>query len=97
MNEYPLLKRLSRSYLHQDFELEFGDADCAVRAFFEQIEEADRRGAEMELNSLLSEHRSEEALRRLIFDELGCAYYYLADWPNSVTWLEHLQEMLREK
>lgn len=96
MNDYPNLKNLCRTYLNQDFDLEFGSADNAIRIFFSHQNKEDLAATKKELEKILSGVDSEEILRFLILEQLQSSYHYPAEWPDAKTWLEHVNAISDE-
>ncbi len=99
-NEFPLIKNVFCAYLHQDSDLEFGSADEAILAFSSHANDVEKGRALAELDVLLGYSLNEEQLKSVIFDELGCCYFYPAEWSDGVAWLKHVRLLLgslREK
>ncbi|MEN1833559.1 contact-dependent growth inhibition system immunity protein [Pseudomonas lijiangensis] len=95
-HEFPVIKNVFSAYLNQDFDLEFGSADEAIIAFSSHVDSADKERALDELKLLLSSGLDEAQLRGVIFDKLGCCYFYPAEWSDGATWLKHVVILLRK-
>lgn len=96
-NEFPLLKNMFSAYLNQDFDLEFGSADEAIFAFSYHANNFDKERALGELNVLLNANIDEEQLKNLIFNGLGCCYFYPAEWGDGAAWLRHVSSLLKKQ
>ena len=94
MNDFPNLKGLCTAYLNQDFDLEFGSADDAVRAYFAHAGVVEKLEIQNELTQLIAAQHSDDILRSIIFNDLGCCYFFPAEWQSAVKWLEHLKKLL---
>lgn len=94
--KFPILKNFFSAYLSQDFDMEFGSTGNAIRAFGHQASENERVAAISELEEVITSNLDEEQLKSLVFRELGCYYYYPADWNSGIAWLKHVSVILRE-
>ena len=89
---YDSLTHLLSAYLHEDFELDHGSADDAVRAFAAGAPDMAASAGE-EIGLLLADDIPEEHLRALL-DELGLCYRVEADGYTARTWLAHARDVL---
>lgn len=83
------------AYLHQDFDLEFGNVDEAISAFALHASDSKKKRALVELDMLLSSGLNEGQLREII-DGLGCCYFYAGEWRDGVSWLNHVFLLLKK-
>lgn len=95
-NEFPVIKNMFSAYLNQDFDLEFGGADEAILTFSNHADDIGRESALAELDVLLSVGLDEEQLRSIIFDGLGCCYFYPSEWSDGAAWLRHVSSLLKK-
>lgn len=84
------------AYLNQDFDLMFGTADEAIRAFVQHGTPAKVSLVISDVEKVLSMRLSEEDLQKLILQELGSYYYFPAEWASGELWLRHVLDILRE-
>ncbi|GAA0835963.1 MAG: hypothetical protein CL858_03825 [Cupriavidus sp.] len=92
--QFATAKNMFSAYLNQDFDLIFGTADDAIRAFVEHsgVEEVSR--AAVEIESILAMKLPEPDLAKLTLQNLGCCYQYSMEWPSGDAWLRHLLVLL---
>lgn len=90
----PTVKNMLSAYLNQYFDLVFGTADNAIRAFVEHSSRDEVSRATEELRIILAMPLSEHDQQTFILDELGSCYYYPSEWPSAELWLRHLLFML---
>jgi hypothetical protein len=90
----PIVKSMFSVYLNQDFDLVFGTADDAIRAFVEYSDRNEVSRAIDEIRTMLAMTRSEDDLRKLILEELGSCYFYPAEWSSAERWLQHVLLLL---
>jgi hypothetical protein len=83
------------AYLNQDFDLMFGTADEAIRAFMRQSARDEVSAVVHDIQAILSMKLSEGDLQKRILQDLGSCYYYPAEWPSAELWLIHVLELLR--
>ncbi|MDR6956184.1 hypothetical protein J2W43_000147 [Pseudomonas brassicacearum] len=95
-SEFPVIKNMFSAYLSQDFDLEFGSADEAIFAFSSHADHIDKERALAELDVLLNADLDEEQLKNIIFDGLGCCYFYPAEWSDGIVWLRHVSSLLKK-
>lgn len=95
-SNFPVIKNMFSAYLNQDFDLDFGSADEAIFAFSSHAERIDKERALAELDVLLSANLDEEQLKNIIFDGLGCCYFYPAEWDGGAVWLSHVSSLLKK-
>lgn len=95
-NEFPVIKNMFSAYLNQDFDLEFGSADEAIFIFSSHADDISKKRALAELDVLLTVGLDEKQLRSIIFDGLGCCYFYPAEWSDGAAWLRHVSSLLKK-
>lgn len=89
------LSQLIGSYLHQDWPLEAAlPLDAIGNAIATEPVEFIRLCGD-ELEELLGKHTSESALRRIVLDEMMCAYDPAADGLLMHVWLKAVLRKLR--
>lgn len=83
----PVLQNFLITYLHQDFDLQYGSMWAAVDAFIADEPDAARITTEI---ALVLETFASEGAAEAYLDELGCEY--AADWDGSTYrgWLEEV-------
>lgn len=94
MANFPTVKNMFSAYLNQDFDLMFGTADDAIRAFVERSAHDEVSLAIGELRAILAMPLSELDQQNLILEGLGSCYYYPAEWSSAELWLQHVLQML---
>jgi hypothetical protein len=87
-------KNMFSAYLNQDFDVIFGTADDAIRAFRQHSTGDELSGAIRDIKTILSMQLSEDGLKKLILQDLGSCYYYRAGWPSAEHWLKHVLQVL---
>lgn len=95
-SKFPVIKNMFSAYFSQDFDLVFGSADEAIFAFSSHADHIDKERALVELDVLLNADLDEEQLKNIIFDELGCCYFYPAEWSDGTVWLRHVSSLLKK-
>jgi hypothetical protein len=95
-NEFSVIKNMFSAYLNQDFDLEFGSADEAILTFSAHAENIDKERALAEIGLLLNASLDEGQLKCIIFDKLGCCYFYPAEWSDGAAWLRHVGSLLKD-
>lgn len=88
MTSRDALGLLFAGYLNLDWSEDYDDVWSAVRDFVESEPSAGR--IPYEVRVLLAEGHSEEELRRIVVDELGCGYLPEADGWRYDGWLAEL-------
>ncbi len=91
MTEYPSLFQFFGGYLNQDWPDEYADEWAALEEYLSD----NPRGATgfcPEIQALLEEHPDEGELRRMLFQELGCAYSAEVDGWKYRDWLQALSD-----
>jgi hypothetical protein len=96
MRECPTLRHLLGAYLHQDWADEFPTVWEGVTAFMRD-EPAMVDPLRADVDTLLAEGRSEDALRRLLVDECGIGYWAPGDGLSFSEWLAELRARLTQK
>ncbi|WP_439684018.1 contact-dependent growth inhibition system immunity protein [Cupriavidus oxalaticus] len=91
---FPTVKNMFSAYLNQDFELMFGTAEDAIRAFLDHTSHENVWRASEEVRAILAMKLREDELQKLILGDLGCCYYYPAQWSSADFWLRHVLELL---
>ena len=91
----PNLQLLLAGYFHQDFELEPGDPENALRRFMAEEQPATISDCADEIGALFAAHPDERTLARPALD-LGCYYRPEADGHTTRSWLQHVARELRE-
>jgi hypothetical protein len=88
------VKNMFSAYLNQDFDLMFGTADDAIRAFLEQGAQDEVLKARDEMRAILAMKLPEGELQKLILGDLGSCYYYSSEWSSADHWLNHVLQLL---
>ncbi len=88
------VKNMFSAYLNQDFDLIFGTPDEAVQAFVKQSTKEQVTRAAHEIRGLLDMTISEHDMHKLLVEQLGCYYYYPAEWPSARKWLQHTLKLI---
>lgn len=89
---YEELAQLFGGYLHQDFDLEYGSPDAAVREYATVGPENAVR-AVRDIDALVAEGLPEARLGERLFT-LGCDYYFAAGGYSAYGWLAHVRDLL---
>lgn len=92
---YDGLSHLLGAYLHQDFDLDHGSADDAVRAFAAGAPDMAASALD-EIAELLAGDMPEARLSALL-QKLGSYYRVEADGYTARTWLAHARDVLAEE
>jgi hypothetical protein len=95
--DLPRLTQFFGGWFHQDW-IEEGSESPAdvVRAYAREEVPETVRGAVRELELLLASRLPPTQMRRLIGDDLGCAYDPTLDGKSYRAWLREVQELLRK-
>ncbi|MBU9834734.1 hypothetical protein J1786_07900 [Rahnella sp. L72c] len=94
-SKFPVIKNMFSAYLSQDFDLDFGSADEAIFVFSSHADRINKERALAELDVLLNANLDEEQLKNIIFNRLGCCYFYPAEWGGGAVWLRHVSSLLK--
>ncbi|NMZ65916.1 hypothetical protein HBN99_16455 [Pseudomonas oryzihabitans] len=94
-NEFMAVKNMFSAYLNQDFDLEFGSADEAILAFSNHSNDVEKELVLTGLNLLLNGCLDEKQMQGLILNDLGCCYFYPAEWESTAIWVGHIRSLLR--
>jgi len=94
---WPELERFLGGWFHEDWMLDYGEADDAVRAYAEEVRAPRVAQVVGELNDLLSRGLSEADLRNLVWWQLLGRYDPTADGLTMKEWLERVTRLLRER
>lgn len=94
MGVHRILRCLFSACLNQDFDLIFGTADDAIRAFFDHGSRDEVLAAIEEIRAIVNMNLQESEAQKLILEDLGSCYYYPADWPSAALWLNHVVGLL---
>ena len=95
-SKFPVIKNMFCAYLSQDFDLDFGSADEAILAFSSHADRIDKERALAELDVLLNA-KFDEQLKNIVFNGLGCCYFYPAEWGGGAVWLRHVSSLLKNR
>lgn len=94
--QYPNLRHLLGSYLHQDYADEFPSADEAVRVFARREPPETVTATAAEISTLLSDTRFHtDASAQLT--ELDCYYDPTADGLSPDVWLKAVRDILLQE
>jgi hypothetical protein len=92
---FPALEQFLGNNFHQDFGLDFDDAETALRHGLE-IEPRQNFPAILdEIEAILSEETDESAVGKILLS-LGCYYHTYADGHTPITWLRRIKAGLEE-
>lgn len=95
MTRFEQLRQLG-AYLHQDWDVVYGGAWDAVRAFKRDASDHDLRAATAQAEELRAAGLDEEQLRRVVVDELGVEYWPPGDGLTFQAWLDELVRVLAD-
>jgi len=90
MTRYPTLDYFFGVYLHEDWPDDYGNEWTALDAFMAEGPAEDPQLFRADVTRLLAEDPSEDDLRKLILDDLGC---YLNPEVDGWTYREWLQAL----
>lgn len=90
------LKQLLGAYFHQDWDLDHSSADGVIRFYKQDAGGSAISALKQQILYLLRSNITEEALQTVLFDKMGCYYYYLSEWGSSKEWLQHIVTILDE-
>jgi hypothetical protein len=93
---FSVLSQLLGSYFHQDWSDEFGSDGEALQAIVQaEPREQVEIGVE-EIDQLLAEHKSEEELRVIMVDEIGCYFEPESQGIGYMDWLARVRGYFAE-
>jgi hypothetical protein len=92
--QFATAKNMFSAYLNQDYDLMFGTADDALRAFVEHSSRDEVARVQDEIRTIRAMNLSEADLETLILRDLGCCYQYLLEWSSGDAWLRHVLALL---
>ncbi|GIZ52340.1 contact-dependent growth inhibition system immunity protein [Noviherbaspirillum aridicola] len=95
-SRYPALRHLFGAYFHQDFDLEYKDAEDAINGFLSLEPQQEIEASVVELHDLLKLGLSESDLERLLI-RLGLAYDATSTGLTNSEWLEHVKQRLETR
>jgi hypothetical protein len=93
--EFPALYQLFGGYFHEDWKVEHGSPDAAVRAFIAEAPPEAITAASAELDRLLSSGFDDAALTRLLDDGFRCDYVPASDGIATSDWLARVRATLQ--
>jgi hypothetical protein len=91
MSEYPNLRQFVAAYLHQDWPDYYATPWDALDDFIRRQGPSDCQSLVREIDSLLDES-DEDAVRRVVVDEMGSNYRVEADGLSYVGWLRAVRD-----
>jgi hypothetical protein len=84
-------------HFHEDWPVEASTPDGIIREFLAQNHDPEKLGRLADLiDEYIGSAKSDDALERGLFHELGCYYMPSADGLSERAWLEHVAKRLRE-
>jgi CdiI immunity protein len=96
-SDLPQLAQFFGGWFHQDWTEEGSDWPTdVVRAYMQEETPKAVRKSIKEIEALLASRLPPTQMRRLIGDELGCAYDPTADGKTFRAWLREVHEILRK-
>jgi phenylalanyl-tRNA synthetase beta subunit len=95
INEYEELRHFMACYFDQDFDLDSTDPDEIVKIYFD--DDGVSKEFDLALDQLhkLNESNYDDETLGVILLKLGCYYQPKADGWTFVTWLKHVEDLLR--
>ena len=96
MLQFSELEQLLGAYFHQDWDLDHSNADSVISFYKQDVGSAAIPALKQQILYLLSSDITDDALQTLLFDQMGCCYYYLSEWGSSKEWLQHIVNILDE-
>ncbi len=95
--DLPQLAQFLGGWFHQDWPDEgYASPADVVRAYAREETPQAVRATMKEIDSLLASRLPPTQMRRLLVDELGCAYDPTADGKTFRSWLREVHEILRK-
>jgi NifU-like protein involved in Fe-S cluster formation len=91
---FPILYQLFGGYFHQDWKCDHDTEDEVIRTFVAEASSETLSKVKDELKFILRTTQNEDQIQEILFEEIGCSYYYPYAWPSGRAWLEHVLGML---
>jgi len=91
---FPILRQFLGGFFHQDWKCDHDTEDDVIRTFVAEAFPETLLKAKDELQFILRNTQDEDQLQAILFEEIGCSYYYPYAWTSGRAWLEHVLEML---
>jgi hypothetical protein len=90
------LSQFFSGYFHEDWELEADDPSGIIDLYLSQQAAREQQiGVAADLDTLLSSDLSDEAVSKMLFQDLGCYYDPAADGLSARTWLQDVSRRLK--
>jgi hypothetical protein len=86
------LRLLVQGYLHQDWPMDYASVWDAVDAFRASESPATVASLNADVRQLIDENYDEDALKRLLVDELGSGYFPPGDGSTFSDWLRRVAD-----
>lgn len=96
MLHFSELEQLLGTYFHQDWDLDHPDADDVVRFYKQDVGSEAIPALKQQILYLINSESTDDELQALLFEKMGCCYYYLSEWESSKEWLQHIVIILDE-
>jgi hypothetical protein len=87
------LATLFRAYLHQDYDLSYRSVEAAIRAYRDETSPSDVRRTVAEIDALLRDNASDDALYRELRAR-GFIFYPPRQGETARAWLERARQIL---
>lgn len=81
----------------QDWDLDHPDADGVIRFYKQDVGSESIPALKQQILYLMNSDSTDDELQTLLFEKMGCCYYYPRKWESSKKWLQHIVTILDEK
>ncbi len=82
-------------YFHEDWQVEAEDPDGIIDLYMSQADRDQRLGVAEGIDALITSDLSDEAISRMLFEELGCYYDPTPDGLSARAWLQQVSHRLK--
>ena len=92
LKKFNALHQLLGSYFHQDWLDEFADESEALQKIIESEPREQLMAGTKEIDLLLASALSEDGLKAILVDDLGCYFDPVSDGMSCEIWLKQVRE-----
>ncbi|WP_127960489.1 contact-dependent growth inhibition system immunity protein [Serratia microhaemolytica] len=97
MLHFSELEQLLGAYFHQDWDLDHPDADGVIKFYKQDVDSKTIFSLKQQVLHLIDSDNTDDDLQSLLFEKMGCCYYYPSEWGSSKEWLKHIIDVLDEE
>jgi len=96
MLNFSELEHLLGAYFHQDWDLDHSTADDVIKFYKQDATDESISALKQQLLYLIDSDNNDDELQALLFEKMGCSYYYPSEWKSSKEWLQNIVAVLNQ-